>query len=237
MKTEYKTILFNSSLEILKIKNLNHNFPMHIHKRICMGRIDSGTKTLFIDQKRIQLKKNDIFLIPAYKPHMCLVNADCTVSYTIICLDNFNESFNRDGYDILFSRIIKNKRISSLIRNYDGKKPINLVIKNYKINKILNFIEDNYMNELSVDYLAGNACLSPYHLLHIFKKVVGISLHQYIIQTRVKKFKERIMNHKNTLDTALSCGFYDQSHFIKNFKKHVGITPQKYIDSINIANV
>jgi AraC-like DNA-binding protein len=90
------------------------------------------------------------------------------------------------------------------------------------------------MEQITVDLLAENFSLNPYYLLHLYKELVGLSLHQYILNMKVKMFRERAISGKDILDTAFSCGFYDQSHLIRNFKKFIGITPKKYLKSINV---
>ena len=62
----------------------------------------------------------------------------------------------------------------------------------------------------------------------------GLSLRQYIIQARIKKARESLPVQKDSLGAGLDCGFYDQSHFIRHFKRHVGITPGTYIDSVKM---
>ncbi|MFH0975394.1 MAG: AraC family transcriptional regulator [Spirochaetota bacterium] len=231
MQTEYKTLISNSSLEILEVNNLSHVFPMHINRRICIGRIDSGTKVLFIDGKKIELKKDDLFIVPPYKVHMSYVDE---ASYSIICADDINQLYEGTNFDKKFHKAFKNGNFRSLISYYLKQSKYSYKKKYSKIDEILKYIDNNYTKQLTVDLLAHNIGLSPHYLLHLFKEVVGLSLHQYILQSRVKKFKERGMQQKDKMDVAFSCGFYDQSHLIRIFKKHVGITPNRYFDSVRM---
>jgi hypothetical protein len=134
MKTEYKILLSNSSLEILKINNLSHVFPMHINRRMCIGRINSGTKTLFIDRKKIQLKKDDLFIIPAYKPHMSYVKE---ASYTIICANDINQLYEGIIFNKMFYKSFERWNLKSLIiHNLSNSKSV--YGKKYnKINEII----------------------------------------------------------------------------------------------------
>ncbi|HPG30088.1 MAG TPA: AraC family transcriptional regulator [bacterium] len=236
MNGEYKILLSNSSFEILKVNNLCHKFPMHIHKRACIGRIDSGSKILFINGKTILLNQGDLFIIPAFEPHLCYTKNGTPVSYTVICFDADINELNANIINIL-SKFIKTEKTDFFIENLCGIIKKNNKPRNQKVDKLLTFIDENYMENLTVKLLAEITYFSPFHLLHLFKQEIRISLHQYILQTRIKKFIEKAAFSKNNiLDIGLYCGFYDQSHLIRNFKKYVGATPQKYINSVELIS-
>ncbi|HYH01798.1 MAG TPA: AraC family transcriptional regulator [Bacillota bacterium] len=231
-KTGYQVWQSRSSLEILRVENIQQGFPLHTHDRICLGRIDQGAKILVINEQIIELEQGDWFLIPAHAPHMCQVKEEQLVGYTIFCADNTDEllagvllvnEWEAVGESVFFDI----KRIEPCTNRFKGYD-----INNDKIDFIIKFIETNYREPLTVTMLAQISQLSPYHLLHIFKAEVGLSLHQFLLQTRVKRFKEQAPFQQDLLDLALSCGFYDQSHLIRNFKKYMGITPRQYLNSI-----
>lgn len=234
MDSDFKIIIKNSLYEILRIDNFSHNFPTHVHKRTCVGKIISGEKILIINGQKLLLKKGDFFYIPANVPHCCQMEKDKNVSYIVLCVNDTEMINEKMIHDDLLSISIDPKEICLLYRyalSIDNR-PVS--ISNNNVNQLLKYIEENYDKELSTDFLAEKTNLNSYYLHHIFKENVGLSLHQFIIQTRIKKVKEKILTGSDPLGTALDCGFYDQSHYIKNFKKHSGITPQKFIDSIKV---
>ncbi|MBN1499823.1 MAG: helix-turn-helix transcriptional regulator [Spirochaetes bacterium] len=195
--------------------------------------MDSGEKHLSVNGKISILKKNDLFFIPPYLPHASYVKDGKTAGYTIICFDDIEKTSEKMIVnDLPFSSSEMNS-IRSLYRfaimkagNYDNS--------DIMINKLVKYIDENCSEQLSTDSLAAVIGLNPYYLLHLFKEKIGISLHQYIIQARIKKSKEYFLSEKSILDIALDSGFYDQSHYIRNFKRHVGITPQRYFESITV---
>ncbi len=234
MKTDYKILVKKSFYEILKINEISHNFPMHIHNRLCIGKINSGEKYLLINGQKNILKKNDLFYIPPYIPHSCYIKEGNTVSYTILCIDDIRKISKKMIINDILSSLIEIEDIYSL---YKYAATIDNYVKsnnNKIINKLLKYIDENYTEQLSVDFLANKIGLNSFYLLHMFKEKVGISLHQFLIQTRIKKTKKFFLRENNILNIALNCGFYDQSHYIRNFKRYVGITPQKYFDAIKI---
>ena len=232
MKTKYKVIIKKSFYEILVINEQSHNFPTHIHNRLCVGKILSGEKYLILNGQQKKLRKNDYYIIPSITPHSCSMEEGKKVSYLILCIDDIEK---------LSKEMIINDLVCSSIEIGDILSLYNHILKmssNYFINynsiilELLKYIDKNYFEKLTLDHLSQKFGFNSYYLLHIFKENVGIPLHQFIIQSRIKKTKDLFLTRQNVLAIALSCGFYDQSHYIRNFRKYVGITPQNYFNSI-----
>ena len=82
---------------------------------------------------------------------------------------------------------------------------------------------------VKVDDLCRNACLSPAQFRKRFNEEVGISPSQYNKIVRVNEALDTIKKNNNSLtDLSYSLGYFDQSHFIKDFKSIVGLSPKKY---------
>jgi AraC-like DNA-binding protein len=105
----------------------------------------------------------------------------------------------------------------------------NILIKNNIINYLINYCEGNYNSNIKINDLANKLRYNKFYILHLFKEKIGISLHQYIIQLKIKQEKQN-NKENNLLDIALENGFFDQSHFIRHFKRHEGITPKNIIN-------
>lgn len=86
--------------------------------------------------------------------------------------------------------------------------------------------------EISVDEMSREACLSNKQLERKFSKYVGMTPKQYLKIVRFQKsLKTKEMNPKLNLTTlAYDCGYYDQAHFIKDFKNITGMTPKSFFN-------
>lgn len=84
--------------------------------------------------------------------------------------------------------------------------------------------------ELSVDDMSREACLSGKQLERKFSKYVGMSPKQYLKIVRFQKvLKTKELNPDLSLTSlAYDCGYFDQAHFIKDFKLITGMTPKAY---------
>ena len=83
--------------------------------------------------------------------------------------------------------------------------------------------------------ISGLSVLSGYSERYLNKKIhedFGLNPNHLIRFIRFQKAIGNLtstMNHVNCVDTALDSGYYDQSHFIKDFRKFSGDTPMRYI--------
>ena len=67
------------------------------------------------------------------------------------------------------------------------------------------------------------------YLSQLFKKEAGVTFVHYVTQKRLDDAKVLLLTTKKPLtDIALEVGFNDTFHFIKTFKKFVGMPPGQY---------
>jgi AraC-like DNA-binding protein len=74
---------------------------------------------------------------------------------------------------------------------------------------------------------AASACgLSASHFARAFKQSTGQPPHRWLLHRRAERAKELLRGTDATLaETALACGFADQSHFSRVFARIVGVSP------------
>ena len=64
---------------------------------------------------------------------------------------------------------------------------------------------------------------------HIFSKITGFSLWDYIIARRIERAKHLLLStDRKVLDIAFECGFQNSVHFNKCFRRQTGMTPGEY---------
>lgn len=85
-------------------------------------------------------------------------------------------------------------------------------------------------SEKSVQYWADNANLSERQFNRNFKANVGVSPKEFIKIARFNKVLGILGNEipANLGAFAQQCGYYDQAHFIKDFREYTGITPGSF---------
>jgi len=96
---------------------------------------------------------------------------------------------------------------------------------------IREYLDVNFIRAVSLDELSQIAGVGKYYLCREFRRIVGITPHLYQNHLRVNAARKLLLQNKTASEIAQELGFYDQSHFGKNFKRLVGITPQSYAAS------
>ncbi|MGD1824887.1 AraC-type DNA-binding domain and AraC-containing protein [Chromobacterium violaceum] len=82
--------------------------------------------------------------------------------------------------------------------------------------------------DVSLAELAALAELSPWHFLRRFRQRVGVPPHAYLVQARLRKARQLLLAGCPIPEAASACGFSDQSHFHRHFKRALGITPGQF---------
>jgi AraC-like DNA-binding protein len=77
--------------------------------------------------------------------------------------------------------------------------------------------------------LASDAAMSPYHFLHTFRCVTGITPHQFVLRTRLHRAAIRLRQSDDQIAAiAFDAGFNDLATFNRRFRRLMGVTPGVY---------
>ena len=93
---------------------------------------------------------------------------------------------------------------------------------------ILDYIEENLAQTIALDDLAALAGLSSYHFARRFKAELGMAPHGYVVSRRVARAESLLRDGRVPLKlVAAECGFTDQSHLNRVFRRVRGVTPNE----------
>lgn len=94
---------------------------------------------------------------------------------------------------------------------------------------VLNYINENYQEELTLDSLANRFFISKYHLSREFQRLIGTSVHRYIVQKRLAVAKQMLSDGVPSTEVYQHCGFGDYSNFYRAFKSEYQISPKEFV--------
>ena len=98
-----------------------------------------------------------------------------------------------------------------------------------RVTDALRRIEAQCDQPLSLQQLAGDVAMSPYHFLRTFRAVAGMAPHQFLLHTRLQRAAVRLRCSGDTICAiALEAGFSDLSTFNRRFRRLLGASPGAY---------
>lgn len=98
-----------------------------------------------------------------------------------------------------------------------------------RVTRVVRGLEDHPELDPSIRRLAQEAGLSPYHFLRTFQKLVGVTPHQYIRRTRLRRAAAQLLVEQNAvLDVVMDCGFGDVSNFNRAFRSEFDMNPRQF---------
>src|SRR5690606_6372835 len=95
--------------------------------------------------------------------------------------------------------------------------------------------------QLSKGSVKINKLIEPYPLSRDpfdkrFRRVTGTSPKQFATIVRLRNLVAQYPSTHNLTDLAYTAGYFDQAHFIKDFKTYTGLTPSEYFSRFGNHN-
>ena len=132
----------------------------------------------------------------------------------------------------LFNSARKVIGIAGVKRPY--RQSIDLNSNHGRLMKVVEHVTARYAEPISVADLAEKATLSESQLHREFSRRFGITPNQYIREVRIGVARHLLETEDLSMaQVASNCGFYDQSHFSRQFKTSTGLTPLQYRNRFN----
>ncbi|GAA6620227.1 helix-turn-helix domain-containing protein [Scytonema sp. NUACC26] len=132
----------------------------------------------------------------------------------------------------LFVDRLKVTLVAHLLRKY-GVQKVQIAtytdgLPRYKLNQLLDYIDTHLDCSLRLEELAQQVNMSQFYFSRLFKQSLGIAPHQYVIQQRVERAKQLLRKGDLSLaEISLECGFANQGHLNRHFKRLTGTTPKE----------
>jgi AraC-like DNA-binding protein len=105
---------------------------------------------------------------------------------------------------------------------------------NKRIAVIHDYLMNNYQEEVNLNKLAALVNLAEGSLCRFFKMNMGITIFEYLNKIKTEFACKLLMDQDlSILDVCIDSGFNNISHFNKQFKKIIGVTPSAYRNRFN----
>jgi AraC family transcriptional regulator len=91
------------------------------------------------------------------------------------------------------------------------------------------WIDEHSGDAIDLETAASEAGLSPFHFLRLFSSVLGVTPHQYLVRSRLRRAARLLAEQDLAVtDIAYGVGFGDLSNFVRTFGRAAGVSPRAF---------
>lgn len=147
---------------------------------------------------------------------------------------NLHEALD-NGRDALAQQDLLVSCFGTLCREYaDGGTRIPVAARaNGAVRTVIAHMRNYYAEKLTLERMSSRVGLTPFQLIGLFKRSVGLTPHAYLTQVRLRAALRELQRGATPSEAALAVGFYDQSALNNHLKRSFGITPLQYTQSLS----
>ncbi len=122
--------------------------------------------------------------------------------------------------DLALARLVE--ALSPAMQGYDSSS---LGIESAAVAGAVALMEAHFADRLTTLDLAAAGRVSRFSLCRAFRSRYGVGPHAWLVGVRLRHARMLLIAGLAVADVAAACGFCDQSHLTRCFKRHFGVTP------------
>jgi AraC-like DNA-binding protein len=97
----------------------------------------------------------------------------------------------------------------------------------------IRYMQEDLSRPLTVQDIAEVVAMSQSAFAHLFKATTGVAPYQFVKRLRLERARALLVEQGVSVsDAAVAVGYSSLSHFITEFKRHFGVTPRLYAESL-----
>ena len=109
-----------------------------------------------------------------------------------------------------------------------GPRPTGDRVEHAAVRRAVAHLKDRWDQPVPLAELANVSGLSRFELVRRFKHQTGLPPHAFQTDLRINAARELLTRGRPPVEVALACGFADQAHLTRTFRRMVGTTPARY---------
>lgn len=134
-----------------------------------------------------------------------------------------------DGLSLLYKELEESTDLAKSVNAFLKERIRSDKKHSVLLNDILKDINSNQLIDLNDLALKNQTSLRQ--IQRLFNTYIGVTPLDFLKLKKINKFKDSVINKENIniVDETNDLGYYDQSHFMRDFKTYMEETPKKYI--------
>lgn len=98
-----------------------------------------------------------------------------------------------------------------------------------RLDRAVSSIHGNLDGDLSLERMATDACLAPFHFHRVFTSYFGETPHRYVTRLRLQRAAALLRGTERPVTAvATDCGFESPASFTTLFTRHFGVPPSRF---------
>jgi AraC-like DNA-binding protein len=241
-------------VEIKRCKNSPHAYKPHVHQELSLGYIVEGSTELTLNDKALFYQTGDGVIIPPLTTHRCAPKDAGHWAYVMLFVDpgyysgkvSFGQAKKMAGEQagklMGFMEQLLTEKIPDTLENIlidllleFGEKDVSQAPAHDAgdtAQVIHDYLLDHVGDEITLDQLQKMWGLNKFSIIRNFKKAYMTTPAAFHLQCRVARAKRLLSQGAGVFDICEELKFYDQAHFIREFRKMYGVTPGAYTEQL-----
>ena len=122
----------------------------------------------------------------------------------------------------------------SLLRG-ESPRPGPLTPANERVAAIIRYLDRHLTEDIAIDDLSERFYLSKYHMMRLFRRETGTTIHGYLTERRLSLARELMLGGMNATDACFRSGWRSYCSFTRAYGKRFGSTPTGRRDAAALA--
>lgn len=258
---QYHSPMGLAGVELLSCAHVGMDFPYHVHDTLTIWVNDIGCEYFRFKGCTTVLDRTGFGVVNAGEVHangsvassarllqtfyldteLCSSLFECTIPilqdglYTDTYMHSQLVRLHGSLFlcaDMLESQSLFVAVFAGLLERHGGLAPLRSLHEPWRVTRIRDRLHANIADAPSLQSLAELADCSPQHVMRLFRTHTGVPPHMYLACLRVAQVKRLLKEGSSVADVAFACGFSDQSHCTRWFRRLAGITPAAYRQAV-----
>lgn len=98
-----------------------------------------------------------------------------------------------------------------------------------RVKHVIELMHGDPSRNFTLGKMAGSVNLSPPYFCYLFKSITGVPPAKYLKSLRMEQAATLLTTtFLSVKEVVRRVGLTDDSHFVRDFKRHFGVTPSEY---------